>query len=312
MACAGGYQFNKLGFVGKNIYMKYEIKPLTEEEEGLVEKKINEYANSMAPAEPHTEEEQIVFKITSEEGEIIGGCILHVCEWGRAVLAKLWVNKVFRHHGLGSMLIRAAEKTSKEKNCYYLCLGTADYMARPLYEKHGFRVFTVNKDIPRGHVCWAMSKRLDKDIPDYIPTDNTAAQRYTVEPGTKEDAEIIGKRLEAFCKEFVQYNHEYIPLSKKLVDANGNLIAAVIAGVDSDDNADIDGIWVEEQYRRQGLGTYLMGEVERKTKENGAYVILSRGCDWVSDFFFQNGFIPRGTLEDYPKGHTAYEFEKRI
>ena len=34
--------------------MKYEIKPLTEEEEALIEKKIGEYADSMAPAEPHT------------------------------------------------------------------------------------------------------------------------------------------------------------------------------------------------------------------------------------------------------------------
>ena len=26
----------------------------------------------------------------------------------------------------------------------------------------------------------------------------------------------------------------------------------------------------------------------------------------------EEGFIPRGTLEDYPKGHTACELEKRI
>ena len=42
------------------------------------------------------------------------------------------------------------------------------------------------------------------------------------------------------------------------------------------------------------------------------YVILSYCCDWVSEFFFANGFTPRGELRDYPKGHTAYELEKRI
>ncbi len=290
----------------------YEIVPLTEEEEGIIEEKIMEYANAMAPSFPHTEEEQLVFKIEDEERKVIGGCVVNVHEWGRAVLAQLWVDERYRHQGLGSMLIRAAENAAREKNCYYLCLGTTDYMARPLYEKHGFRVFTVNRDIPMGHVSWSLSKRLDKGIPDYIPKNNTAAERYKVEPGSKEDAEIIDKGLDAFCVDVVQDKHAYIPLSRKLVNKDGNLIAAVISGVDGDDTADIDGIWVDERHRRQGLGTYLLGEIEREAKESGAYVILSYCCDWVSKFFFTNGYTARGELKDYPKGHTAYELEKRI
>ena len=292
--------------------MRFEVKPLTEEEEGLIEKKINAYADSMAPSFPHTEEERLIFKVEDENGMVIGGCVLNIHEWGRAVLAQLWVDEKHRHHGLGSMLIRAAENAAREKGCYYLCLGTADYMARPLYEKHGFRVFTINKDIPMGHVSWSLSKRLDKGIPDYIPTNNTAAEKYQVKPGSREDAEVIGKGLESFCVEVVPDKHKYIPLSRKLVDAQGNLIAAVISGIDEDDTAEIDGIWVEEQYRRQGVGSYLFGEIEREAKENGAYVILSYCCDWVSGFFFRNGFTPRGELPDYPRGHTAYELEKRL
>ena len=241
--------------------MKYEIKPLTEEEETFIEEKINVYADSIAPSEPHTEEEQLVFKVEDEDKNV----------------AQLWVDGQYRHHGLGSMLIRAAENAAREKNCYYLCLGTADYMARPLYEKHGFHVFTINKDIPMGHVSWSLSKRLDKDIPDYLPTNNTAADHYQVKAGTKEDARIIDKGLDEFCEEVVPDKHEYITLSKKLIDADGNLIAAVICGIDEDDTA-----------------------------------FVSYCCDWVSAFFFQNGFTPRGKLENYPKGHTAYELEKRI
>ena len=94
--------------------------------------------------------------------------------------------------------------------------------------------------------------------------------------------------------------------------ADGNLIAAVICGIDEDDTAFVDGIWVEERYRRQGIGSWLFSEIERGAKEKGAYVILSYCCDWVSAFFFQNGFTARGKLENYPKGHTAYELEKRI
>ena len=292
--------------------MKYEIKPLAEEEETFIEEKINVYGDSMAPSEPHTEEEQLVFKVEDEDKNVIGGCIVNIHAWGRAVLAELWVDGPYRHHGLGSMLIRAAENAAREKNCYYLCLGTLDFQARPLYEKHGFHVFTINKDIPMGHVSWSLSKRLDKDIPDYLPTNNTAAEHYQVKAGSKEDARIIDKGLDEFCEEVVPDKHEYITLSKKLIDADGNLIAAVICGIDEDDTAFVDGIWVEERYRRQGIGSWLFSEIEREAKEKGAYVILSYCCDWVSAFFFQNGFTPRGKLENYPKGHTAYELEKRI
>ena len=247
-----------------------------------------------------------------QDKNVIGGCVVNIHEMGRAVLAQLWVDERYRHHGLGSMLIRATEDAAREKGCYYLCLGTMDFQAKPFYEKHGFRVFTVNKDIPMGHKSWSLCKRLDKDVPDYTPGNNTAAERYRVEPGSREDAEVIDRGLDAFCVEVVPDKHEYITLSRKLVDAQGSMIAAVIAGVDEDDVAEIDGIWVDEQYRRQGLGSYLFRRIEREAKENGAYVILSDCCDWTAGFFFNNGFAARGELTDYPRGHTAYELEKRI
>ncbi|MBR4743923.1 MAG: GNAT family N-acetyltransferase [Oscillospiraceae bacterium] len=292
--------------------MKYETKPLTEEEEEFVQARIGAYADSMARSEHRTGEEQLVFRAADEEGTVIGGCTVNIHQWGRAVLAQLWVDGRYRRHGLGSLLIRAAENAAREKDCYYLCRGTADYMARPLYEKHGFRAFTVNRDIPAGHVSWSLAKRLDKGIPDYVPTDNSAAERYHAEPGTREDAGIISAGLERYCAEIVPDRHEYIPLGRKLVSGDGSMIAAVIAGVEGDDTAELDGIWVDDRYRGQGIGTYLMDEIEREAKENGAYVILSYCCDWVSGFFFGNGFTVRGELPDYPKGHTAYELEKRL
>ena len=294
--------------------MQYEMKPCTEEDEAYIERMVGEFAYRMAPPAPGTPEAEdgIVFKAEDKDGTVVGGCVVNVHEWGRAVLAELWVDERYRKHGLGSMLIRTAERAARERGCYYLCLGTTDYMARPLYEKHGFRVFTVNKDIPMGHVSWSLSKRLDKDIPDYIPTDNTAAGRFTVKPGSKEDAEIIDRGLAQFCEDVVPDQHEYVTLGKKLVDADGKLIAGIVAGVDGDDSVDVDGIWVEEPYRRQGLGSYLLRTVEREAKEIGAYVMLSYCCDWASDFFFANGYTARGELADYPKGHSAYEIEKRI
>ena len=293
--------------------MNYEIKPLTEEEKSLIEKRVNEYADSMAPSEPHTEEEQLVFKVADEEGGIIAGCILNIHSWGRAVLAQLWTDERYRGRGLGSMLIRRAEQAAREKGCYYLCLGTLDFMARPLYEKHGFRVFTVTHDLPRGHVGWSMSKRLDKEVPEYIPTDHSAFERWKIEAGNKEDAKIVDEGLDRYCEKFMApEENEDIPISRKLVDKDGNLIAAVLAEVDADMSTDVNGVWVEPPYRNQGIGSYLLGEVEREAKGKGSYLLIGNACDWNVDFFFKNGYTANGELSDYPKGHTAYELEKRL
>ena len=292
--------------------MEYGITLLTEDEEALVEKKIMEYADAMAPPEPRTEEEQLVFKISDGEGRVAAGCIVNVHAWGRAVLAELWVDERCRGQGLGSMLLRAAENAAREKGCYYLCLGTIDFQARPFYEKHGYAVFTVNRDIPRGHESWSLSKRLDRPCPDCAPEHNGAAARYRVVPGGKEDAGIIDEGLERYCERFLRDAHGYIPLGRKLTDKNGGMIAAIAGGVDGDDNASIDGVWVEEPYRNRGLGSRLLREFERQARENGAYVILTNACDWNAGFFFKNGYTVRGELEDYPKGHRAFELEKRL
>ena len=293
--------------------MNYEIEPLTKEKESLIEKKINEHADSMAPSEPHTEEKRLVFKVTDEEGGIIAGCILNIHSWGRAVLAQLWTDERFRGQGLGSMLIRRAEQAAREKGCYYLCLGTLDFMARPLYEKHGFSVFTINHDLPRGHVGWSMSKRLDQDAPEYIPTNHSAFERWKVDSGNEEDAKIIDEGLDRYCEKFMAPDeNEDVPISRKLVDKDGHLIAAVLAEVDADMSTGVNGVWVEPPYRNYGIGSYLLGEVERVAKEKGSYLLIGNACNWNVDFFFKNGYTARGELPDYPRGHTAYELEKRL
>ena len=293
--------------------MKYEIQPLTSQEKCLIKKKIHAYVDCIAPDEPHTEEEQLVFRIKNEEDKTIAGCVLNIHSWGRAVLAQLWTDEHYRGQGLGSMLICAAQNAAREKGCYYLCLGTLDFMARPLYEKHGFTVFTVNKDLPKGHTGWSMSKRLDKNIPDYTPKNNSAAARCKVECGDKEDAKIIDEGLDRFCEKYLPLSeNQDIPLNRKLVDNEGNIIAAILAELDADRSTDIDGIWVEAPYRNRGIGSYLLREVEREANEKGTYLFIGNACDRNIDFFKKNGYTVRGVLDDYPKGHTAYEIEKRI
>ena len=90
-------------------------------------------------------------------------------------------------------------------------------------------------------------------MPEHVPTNNSAAARFAIKPGSPEDVGIIDTGFERYNDQFVPDEHDDLPIGKKLVDQNGSMIAGVIAEVDGWNGCEIDGIWVEEPYRKQGL-----------------------------------------------------------
>ena len=288
--------------------MKYDIKPCTEEDADFIEEKLDAINHSIVPPEEGGEDEYLVFKITDDEGNTIAGCILVIDSWKIAELDIIWVDEKYRRKGLGSALIREAEKVARERGCYVMFLGTFDFQARPLYEKHGYSLCGTVRDFPRGHENYTMIKRLDRPGKEY--------ELSTVEivPGDEDDAEIICNGLDVYNTSQAARDHKkYIPLEKKLLDADGNLIAAIFAGVGRWNSFEIDMIWVDEPYRNQGIGSMLLADTEREAKEHGAYFALAEGLfDWQTGFFKKNGYATVGTLDDCPKGHSMHVLEKRF
>ena len=207
------------------------------------------------------------------------------------------------------MILREIERIAKEKGCRVVTLGTASYMARPFYEKHGYTVFTTLQ-MENGYLSYSLVKYLDRDGPDYVPTDNSGA-RFRVSIGSEDDAELILKGLNAYSEAYEQKN-ESVDFDKKLVDKDGNFAAGVIANVEKGADGFVDALFVEEPLRHQGLGTRLLQEVEALAKANGAPMVLTSAGDWNVEFFRKNGYLPRGELKDVPKGHNCYELYKMI
>ena len=287
--------------------MEYTIEDLTKEEAAYIGGKINE----IVPRETDADEETFVLKIENENGEIIGGCIAQAYEyhWSRMFLDTLWVDERWRHHGLGSVIIREVERIAREKGCRVVTLGTASYMARPFYEKHGYAVFTTLKK-PNGFISYSLVKYLDRDTPDYVPTDNSGA-RFRVSLGNDDDAEIIENGIDAYSEAYEQ-KYERVDYLKKLVDKDGGFAAGVIADAEKGGNGFVNALFVEEPLRRQGLGTVLLREAEKLAKENDAPMVLTTAGDWNIGFFQKNGYLLRGELKDVPKGHDCYELYKMI
>ena len=287
--------------------MDYKIGDLTKEEAIYIGEKINE----IVPREVDADEEEFVLKVENEAGEIVGGCIAQAYEyrWSRMFLDTRWVDERYRHHGIGSMIIREVERIAREKGCRVVTLGTASYMARPFYEKHGYTVFTTLKK-GNGYISYSLVKYLDRETPEYVPSDNSGA-RFRVSLGSRDDADVIENGIRTYSEAY-EPEYESVDFYKKLVDKDGRFIAGVIADVDKDAYGFVDALFVEEALRHQGLGTSLLKAAEDFTRENGASMILTSAGDWNVDFFKKNGYLLRGELKDVPKGHSCYELYKMI
>ena len=190
-----------------------------------------------------------------------------------------------------------------------MTLGTASYMARPFYEKHGYTVFTTLKEA-NGYISYSLVKYLDKNTPEYVPMKNSGT-RFKVSFGNEEDAEVIQNGLDAYDEAY-EPKYENVGFYKKLVDKDGRLIAGIISDVDKGDSGYIKALFVEEPLRLQSLGSYLLKRAEEFAKENSASMILTSAGDWNVGFFKKNGYLLRGELKDVPKGHDCYELYKNV
>ena len=134
-------------------------------------------------------------------------------------------------------------------------VGTFDWQAKAFYDKHGYMLNDTMTDVPKGHEHYMLTKRLDRPSAEYMPLD---CQQYEIKRGNEKDAEILSSKLREYDSTVAPHEHEYISLSKKIVDENGCIIAGFVGGIDGWNGTDIDALWVEEKYRNQGIGSQLL------------------------------------------------------
>ena len=257
------------------------------------------------PKEENGGEEQLVFKVEDENGSIVGGCVLDIDETKTAEIERLWVDERYRRRGMGSALIRRAEREALQRGCRSIVNAYLfDFQnAGPLFERLGFRLIGVVKDWPKGHENYTMTKTPDGAIPI------GEGSGFAIKAGSEEDGEIITDRLEAYNREFAPRSRAYEDLDKKVVDEQGGMIAGCVAGVSGWDTLHIDAFWVDKLYRDSEAGAVLLRETERVAKEKGAYLSITAGTDREKAFFTRHGYEVRIVFENQPKW---YVMQKRL
>ena len=290
---------------------KLRLRKSARKDSQRIEKLVYDYYFNLVPKVFDIEDEETVCKkIVDKDGHIIAGCTGYIYPWGLMYIDDMWVDEKYRRQELGSNALQAVEKVAKEKGCYLIMLGTWDFQARPYYLRHGYTIFATKKDCPKGHEDYELFKRLDKE---QIKRKCKEIE-YEILDGTEEDVDYICNQLDdGFNAKYLDIKHDYIKINRKLINKDGKVVAAIMAGVDDIDIGWIWKIWVDEQYRNQGLGMLLLKHYEKKAKEKGATKILAEEIyDWNIDFFLKAGYKIAGELPDFPKEHTYYIVEKDI
>lgn len=79
---------------------------------------------------------------------------------GACEISQLWVDKTIRKKGVGKELLKQAEEAAKNRGCTVILIRSYAFQAPHFYEKAGYKTVFVQKDFPKGHDYYILTKQL--------------------------------------------------------------------------------------------------------------------------------------------------------
>ena len=122
--------------------MRLKLENIESEKTQELENLIKEYNRSKR--EPSRSEPLNIY-VEDEQGNLMAGMVAETFgNW--LEIEYLYVREDLRERGLGSRILKMAEKESRERRCKYSFVDTFNFQAPKFYEKHGYKeVFSLKK-----------------------------------------------------------------------------------------------------------------------------------------------------------------------
>lgn len=140
-------------------------------------------------------------------------------------------------------------------------------------------------------------------------------ENYIIEESNEDEAELIIDRLVKFNLSKVPQIQEqpFIWINKNIKDSKGNIIAGINSKMYCWKCLYIDSLWVDVNYRKEGLGTKLITEIEEIAVKRGCKLIHLDTFDFqAKDFYIKQGYEIFGVLDDCPENHRRYYMKKNM
>ena len=127
----------------------------------------------------------------------------------------------------------------------------------------------------------------------------------------EEQGELLEEMLSEYDYAFIKFKMDG-NIDIGICD-DGELIAGLSAEMTAFRILYVSTVFVKEEYRRKGLGTQLMREMEKRAKELGANMIRLDTFDWQGkDFYEALGYQQVGLYTNEEDGFSEYFFLKKI
>ena len=127
----------------------------------------------------------------------------------------------------------------------------------------------------------------------------------------EEQVEDIEERLEDFDESYITYKMDgEIRIG---IEDNGKLVAGLDACITNFKILYVSTVFVDEEYRRKGLGARLMREMEKRAAAMGVNMIRLDTYDWQGKEFYETlGYEWVGHYENREDGFSEYFYLKRL
>lgn len=105
----------------------------------------------------------------------------------------------------------------------------------------------------------------------------------------------------------------WTPLEFVVKNEFGIGIGGLLSGINYWNGLEIKMLWVKEAYRKKGIGTRVLKQVEKIAKEKGATISMVDTFDFQAEgFYLKNGYEPIGEIKGFPEGHKRIYFSKKL
>lgn len=127
----------------------------------------------------------------------------------------------------------------------------------------------------------------------------------------EEQVEDIESRLDSFDETYITYKMDgCIQIG---VDDNGKLIAGLDACITAFKILYVSTVFVDEEYRRKGVGARMIHEMEKRAIAMGVNTIRLDTFNWQGKEFYEAlGYQCVGHYDNAEEGYSEYFFLKRL
>ena len=128
---------------------------------------------------------------------------------------------------------------------------------------------------------------------------------------SEDEINFVNEALRKFNDEKVGLDN-HVLLNIVEYDENKNVIAGILGGTYWG-WMHIDILWVDEKYRKHGLGSKLLEAAESEAKKRNCHSVHVDTMSWQApEFYKKHGYKVIGELNDIPAGNKKYHLIKAL